>query len=133
MVFGREYPGEDGANQVLMTYDPGRLESVCNGNEALRRRILTEYALTTPPLVTQLLQYLDAGNADEAGHIAHTLKGSSRTIGGIAFGDLCNRIELQTYDLAMTDVRDQIEAEFGKLCKAIDGQLGVELNEDPHR
>lgn len=103
------------------SYDRHGLDGVCDGNEALRRRILVEFVRTAPGQVQQLLERLTEGSREEAQRIAHTLKGSSRTVGAFVLGDLCERIELGAGDLARE--RAQIGEELERVRREVERHL----------
>jgi HPt (histidine-containing phosphotransfer) domain-containing protein len=52
-----------------------------DGDEEFVREVLEEYHQNILELVTQLRTSLDAGDASAVRELAHTIKGSSRTIG----------------------------------------------------
>jgi HPt (histidine-containing phosphotransfer) domain-containing protein len=124
MVFGRGNLKTDDPFETAPTYDRGRLDEICNGNEELRKRILSEYLKTSPAQVNRLLDLMDTGDADEAKPLAHSLKGSSRTIGAFAMGDLCEEAEQVVSSTVPTELMGRITSEFERVWRAIEEHVG---------
>ena len=73
--------------------DLAHLASIAAAKPELMRRILKAYVDTSPGTVESLVRAFDAMDADRIKFDAHTLKGSSKTIGGTILGDLCQELE----------------------------------------
>ncbi len=73
--------------------DPRDLIENCGNKRELAHRVLRAYLRVSPALVSRILTGAEASDADEVRIGAHTLRGSSATIGAKALADLCKRIE----------------------------------------
>jgi HPt (histidine-containing phosphotransfer) domain-containing protein len=123
MFFGKEPLNSDGSREKSVTYDRNRLDDVCNGSEDLRRRILTEYMKTSPVLMSQLTASVAANDLAEIERVAHSLKGSSRTVGAFALADLCEAIE---HDKTLNGViAVEASEELERLSREIENHLGI--------
>lgn len=77
------------ANELDLEY----LREVSGGDEEFEIEILQTFAESAPDLMQALDTALDACDASAVRHAAHTLKGSSRSIGGQNFAKVCEVIE----------------------------------------
>ena len=77
----------------LKQYDPKYLEDMSAGDEEFVRDILSTFLETAGDLVAALTKAGETSNAEKAIYAAHTLKGSSRSVGAVPLGDLCEALE----------------------------------------
>ena len=70
------------------------LREVSGGDDEFEIEILQTFAESAPDLMEALATAIDACDAAAVRHSAHTLKGSSRSIGGQSFAKVCETIEL---------------------------------------
>lgn len=70
-----------------------RLNESCGGDEETIQEVVADYLDVTPKGITRLAEAVAAENLRAVQAEAHTLKGSSWTVGAEAFGDLCEVIE----------------------------------------
>jgi len=84
----------DGANApALAVWDPHALTPLVGDNPALQLKLLQKFLLNASRQVAQLALACDASQSDQVADLAHTLKSSARTVGALALGDLCERLE----------------------------------------
>ncbi|HSV72438.1 MAG TPA: response regulator [Chthonomonadales bacterium] len=79
---------------ATVDFDPALLLSACGDEPGVVADVLTEYLRSAPSLIDRLERAIEAGNLEEAQAAAHTLKGSSRTIGGMRVGAVCSAMEI---------------------------------------
>ncbi len=77
-------PEETISQEAIMDFE--RLSRSCAGKAALEARIMTEFLRVTPPILDRLQAAVAAQDHAQARFEAHTLKGSSRTLGAEALG-----------------------------------------------
>ena len=73
-------------SEKLPVLDVERLHRSCAGKATLERRIMAETLRLTPAILERLSAAASAENAERSRFEAHTLKGSSRTLGAEALG-----------------------------------------------
>jgi HPt (histidine-containing phosphotransfer) domain-containing protein len=69
------------------------LSDIAAGRADLMRKVLQAYLDSAPETVTSLTKSQASGDKKTLGFAAHSLKGSSRTIGAARLGDLCQELE----------------------------------------
>ncbi len=110
----------------LPVFDRDRLHRSCAGKAALERRIISEYLRLTPSILERLHAAINAENAEGARFEAHTLKGSSRTIGAEALGEAASELEAAAKAGELTSGRTTyalIEAEWSSLRNTLEDWL----------
>lgn len=70
-----------------------RLEAVTAGCKDLESALLHEYLSSVPKMLVRCELAVENGDAQGLEHWAHTMKGSSRTIGADLFAELCQDLE----------------------------------------
>ncbi|MEO8523967.1 MAG: ATP-binding protein [Caldimonas sp.] len=73
--------------------DVSVLKSLVGDDEDTVREFLSEFLRSARSHVSEILAACDAGDVALVGSVAHKLKGSSRSVGAIALGDLCAELE----------------------------------------
>jgi HPt (histidine-containing phosphotransfer) domain-containing protein len=106
-----------------LTFDKQRLEDVCVGSNDLKQRILLEYLRISPSQVASLIALINSGDAKQVELVAHALKGSSRSIGAIALGELCEAVELNLEKAIDPRSAVAIAQEFERLEAALRAEL----------
>ncbi|MGV3618818.1 MAG: PAS domain S-box protein [Fimbriimonas sp.] len=76
-------------NQIDLTY----LTEIAGDDMEFQREVLAAYAEGLPPMLDELRDAAARGDRDVAYRVAHTLKGSSRSVGANVFADHCERAE----------------------------------------
>ena len=105
-----------------VVFDRERLYRSCMSKEALARRIAGEFLRLTPGIVDRLQSAAQTANAEVLRFEAHTLKGSSRTIGAEALGDAASALEAAAKAgdlLSSPALLRQAEAEWERLQAAL--------------
>jgi len=101
-------------------FDPEQLAGITGGRVDLGRRILEEYRKSVPAILKTMQEAVVAEDWKAVSFSAHSLKGSSRTIGGKQLGDLCETMErapsaallpsiIQGLDELMVIVEDEVK------------------------
>ncbi|MBC8141618.1 MAG: response regulator [Armatimonadetes bacterium] len=91
--FGETSKGLMPVASLLQTLNEVSLRESCDDDAAVIAEVLEEYAASVPGLLVQIAESV-AGRDSKAGRFAaHTLKGSSRTVGADAMAFVCERIE----------------------------------------
>lgn len=70
------------------------LGNVSGGDSAFEAELLCEFCELTSELLEQLCQALGRGDLEEIRSLAHTIKGSAKTVGAVDVGTISERIEL---------------------------------------
>ena len=84
-------PEESVSAEAVMDFE--RLSRSCGGKAALEARIMAEFLRVTPPIFERLHAAVAASDHTQARFEAHTLKGSSRTLGAEALGTASAALE----------------------------------------
>jgi PAS domain S-box-containing protein len=99
----------------------GRLRDAVGGDEAVRELTRT-FLSDSQKLLAALRDDLGAGRNDDVRRHAHTLKSTAASFGADSLAELCRRLE----NLAgagsadrLTDLVDDIDAEFGRVAAAL--------------
>jgi two-component system, sensor histidine kinase and response regulator len=103
-------------------FDPGYLEDMSGGDDEFVRDIISTFLENAQKLVDSLTTAASENNVEKAIYAAHTLKGSSRSVGANLLGDLCEELE----KLARSGDMDGFRTLAGRVPE-IFGLLGVEL------
>ena len=92
------------------------------GDEEIYQEVLEIYLEDTPDIIKRIQQAYSTGDNDSLSLEAHSLKSSSRTIGGIRLSDIAAKLEADSRDGNLgsaPDLISQIEAGFEDLLFAI--------------
>jgi HPt (histidine-containing phosphotransfer) domain-containing protein len=103
---------DEEALQRLRDLDP-------SGQNHLLERVLRAFEGSVLRLLPQLREARRAGDMAAVGHVAHTIKSSSASIGALRLSRLCAEIEAA--------VRQEAFAGLPELLDAVDQELGVVL------
>jgi PAS domain S-box-containing protein len=74
-------------------WDATTLAQLVGDNPALHRRLLEKFLLQAADQVASIGVAAAAGDIGSMGDVAHTLKSAARSVGALALGDLCQRLE----------------------------------------
>ncbi|WP_018233458.1 PAS domain S-box protein [Thioalkalivibrio thiocyanodenitrificans] len=100
------------------------LERLVGDDPATIRDFLREYGETAERSAAALREAVDKGVPGEIAPVAHKLKSSSRSVGAIALGDLCEKLEHAGKRGDLTAVRrnmEDFETRFAKVIEEIAG------------
>ncbi len=92
------------------------------GDEEIYQEVLEVYLEDTPDIIDRIQQAYSAGDCDSLSMEAHSLKSSSRAIGGIHLSNLAAKLEADSGAGKLEGVPDlisQIETGFIELISAI--------------
>ena len=82
-----------GASGSPAEFDFERLASISGGDADFEREIAGEYLAQSRQLLVQISQAIESGDAATLQRAAHTLKGSSRTVGAEGLGAISAELE----------------------------------------
>jgi PAS domain S-box-containing protein len=83
----------DPVHEQPLTLDREQLQESLSGDPERAQEVLSEFLSATDGLLAALVQALETGDSAEIERAAHQLAGSSRMVGGAAFGRVCTEIE----------------------------------------
>jgi PAS domain S-box-containing protein len=120
------------SEENLPVFDPGQLEQTTAGRDDLQVQVLERYLKNLEPQIERLRVAIKEGNPDQIKSLAHSLKGSSWTVGAVAIADLFRKVEsgahsmsedgllriVEQTDGAMAAVRERIEGHMMKLASS---------------
>ena len=73
--------------------DRSYLSSITEDDEEFERELIDSYLGASPPTLDRLRDAVSRSDVGEVREAAHALKGSSRAIGAVALGTLCETLE----------------------------------------
>lgn len=103
------------------------LRELVGDDEAVIRRLLSGYLDSLQNASGTLLQAAAAGDAKAVADVAHTLKSSSRWVGAMRLGSLCEAMELaaRSGDMDSVSARlPELEQEAATVASAVADYLG---------
>lgn len=106
--------------------EPAALRRSLGDNEGFRRRVLSRFLDTTPPVVDALMAAADQGTSSKVTELAHRLKGSAKMIGAVALGDACEVLEtagVAADDDAMRVGATTVRSRYREVVGEIGGDL----------
>jgi PAS domain S-box-containing protein len=77
----------------LPTWDATTLGTLVGDNQVMHRRLLEKFLQTAPEKVDAIGVAIAAGICSEVARLAHPLKSAARSVGALAFGELCQQLE----------------------------------------
>lgn len=94
------------------------------GDSDILAEVIGSYLESSPPRVDAIDRSLQAGELTAAGKAAHGLKSSSRMLGALVLGDLCQKLEdLGESGGALDEARDlaaRIRHEYGRAVRELE-------------
>jgi CheY-like chemotaxis protein len=78
---------------ALPLWDPLALQRIVGDNSATQSRLLTKYLATAETTIQEILQALRESEWVQAAALGHKLKSSSRSVGAMQLGALCEALE----------------------------------------
>jgi CheY-like chemotaxis protein len=99
------------APEAAAAWDANALARLVGDNSAAAARLKDKYLLTARTTLAELQQALDAQDWTRAGGLGHKLKSSSRSVGAMHLGALCDALEAQA------------KAGHGDACPALIAQI----------
>ncbi len=110
----------------LPVFDPGQLEQTTSGKETLQVEVLERYLKNLQPQLETLRGAVKAGHHEQVKSLAHSLKGSSWTVGAVAIAELFRRLESGAStmnDEALMRVVDQADQALAAVRERIEGHM----------
>ncbi len=98
------------------------LNEITDGDIEFQKELFQEFLDQTPTLMSQLDEALSAGDATTVGRVAHTLKGSARSIGADAFAEASFTLEQMGKSGDLSDAgsaRQALESQWSALQNAL--------------
>ncbi len=86
-------PGDELQERAHQPIDVGFLAEMTGGDEDFTVELLQEYLNSAPPLIEQIETAMQNADADTLARSAHTLKGSSRSVGAQALAEIAYNLE----------------------------------------
>jgi two-component system sensor histidine kinase/response regulator len=75
-------------------FDWSKLAALCRGNCEFEQKLLREFLKSAPKMLQRCRIAVEMDDSEMLNHWAHTLKGSCRTLGATALGNLCQQMEM---------------------------------------
>ena len=106
-------PNQEKSPDLLAIWDAATLGSLVGVNPAIQHSLLRKYLINAEQQVADIILAAEAGEYSAASDVAHALKSSSRSVGALLVGELCQEIERsgQSGDAAQ--------------CSALSGHLNI--------
>jgi CheY-like chemotaxis protein len=81
------------SKDALPLCDPLALQRIVGNNSATQNRLLAKYLTTAETTLKEILQAIEASEWTQASALGHKLKSSSRSVGAMQLGALCEALE----------------------------------------
>jgi CheY-like chemotaxis protein len=117
-----EWLGTDSGSTSRINWE--YLHDLSENDERFEREILEVYLKTTPFLMTSLIEALRGQAFSTAVRLAHTLRGSSRSIGANQFGDVCQEVESLAEQNQVYRHLDRLQRQFNELIDECEKFVG---------
>ena len=101
------------------------LSEMFGDDQALTRAILDQFRRSAAPYMTELDTAIATRSTAGVGALAHKLKSSSRTVGAMPLGDLCEALEQAAQDQqwpAIESLQREVQQMLQRVLAAIEGQ-----------
>ncbi|KNZ31953.1 MAG: hypothetical protein AD742_14305 [Methylibium sp. NZG] len=89
------------------------------GRNRLIERVLAAFKASTGRLIPQLIEAHRSGDVSGVRHVAHTLKSSAASVGGMKLSGICADLELRSRGDQAADVALQVQALVGETDKLL--------------
>jgi PAS domain S-box-containing protein len=123
-------PGAGRRSADDLTIDPAVFDELRLLGEATEQDFLAElvgqFVADTGPLLVQLRQAMERGDAAAVARIAHTIKGSGDQLGGRRLALSCSRLEKLAKADSLLDAKtrlQEVEFDYQDLCRMLTRQL----------
>ena len=118
----------EGAGSPPVEFDFARLTEISGGDVEFEREIAGEYVNQAWTLLDEIARSPEARDPDRRRRAAHTLKGSSRTIGALAVAVLATQLEPLGLndDTAAAVLLDRARDTLAATQALLDGHFGSE-------
>jgi signal transduction histidine kinase/CheY-like chemotaxis protein/HPt (histidine-containing phosphotransfer) domain-containing protein len=98
--------------------------------DKMQAELITMFLQNTPERLKQLYQLLKLNDSESLYHLAHTLKGESKTFGANRFSDLCKKLEKMAKEHDLTKapaIYAEVETEYKKVAMEL-GEILLEIS-----
>ena len=116
-------PVQDGSHVANVHLDLEVLKALVGDDADLIGALLQEFRLRTMPAADALVSALAEGRLEDVGFHAHKLKSSARSVGALALGEACKRLEVAgksgDREMAAT-LLPEFEDELAAVLEAVD-------------
>jgi HPt (histidine-containing phosphotransfer) domain-containing protein len=112
----------------LPAWSAATLTELVGDNPGMHKRLLGKFLVNATVQVTDITAAAAASDTATLAGIAHTLKSAARSVGALALGELCQRLETagRTGDAnACSELAAGLQSEFAAASTAISGHLGL--------
>jgi HPt (histidine-containing phosphotransfer) domain-containing protein len=82
--------------QILPVWDETALQSIVGDNVETLARLLDKYLLSAGKTIASIHEAVAMARLSDAADLAHKLKSSSRAVGAMRLGSLCEKLEQAT-------------------------------------
>lgn len=96
--------------EASLPLDIEHLADVSGGDWEFECELLDEYFTTASTGLQSLSKAVEEANSDEAHRLAHSLKGSSRSIGAWPMGDVCEQFDTAARAGDLSEAGPMLEA-----------------------
>jgi PAS domain S-box-containing protein len=80
-------------DDALPVWNPDTLTELVGDNPAMHRRLLEKFLLNAELQVTQITATAASSDTTTLAGVAHTLKSAARSVGALALGEVCQKLE----------------------------------------
>jgi CheY-like chemotaxis protein/HPt (histidine-containing phosphotransfer) domain-containing protein len=80
-------------HDALPVWNPDTLTELVGDNPAMHRRLLEKFLLNAELQVTQITATAASSDTTTLAGVAHTLKSAARSVGALALGEVCQKLE----------------------------------------
>ena len=93
------------ASREFPIWSAGALSELIGDNPNLQRRLLSKYVDKGDEEFAAIASAIEAGDHDRIKNLAHTMKSASRSVGAMALGELCQKVEHAAREARLDDCR----------------------------
>ncbi|MBC8136907.1 MAG: response regulator [Fibrella sp.] len=108
------------ADAGLQTLNESRLRESCGDDAEVIAEVVADYQSSVPALFAKIATAAASGDGDATQFAAHTLKGSSRTVGAEVLAFLSERIEVTAKSGHLEPVSEQLQATREEWDRVVD-------------
>jgi CheY-like chemotaxis protein len=111
---------------ALPLWDPLALQRIVGDNSETQSRLLAKYLATAETTLREILQAIQASEWAQASALGHKLKSSSRSVGAMQLGALCEALERADgtwHAVAYEEYGSRIQVAFKEVASCIRERL----------
>lgn len=121
------------SKDALPLWDPLALQRIVGDNSATQNRLLAKYLTTAETTLQEILQAIEASEWAQASALGHKLKSSSRSVGAMQLGALCEVLERadDTWQaVSYEEYERKMQVTFNEVAECIRARLDNPLSLD---